>query len=40
MTKRLARPGGSPPLDFAIAVLITGAMMLTYVIFGGMLATT
>ena len=27
-------------IDFSIAVLITGAMMLCYVIFGGMLATT
>src|ERR687893_2847107 len=27
-------------IDFAIAVLITGVMMLCYVIFGGMLATT
>ena len=27
-------------LDFSIAVLITGVLMLTYVIFGGMLATT
>ena len=27
-------------IDFSLAVLITGAMMLCYVIFGGMLATT
>src|ERR671921_1442094 len=27
-------------IDFAVAVLITGVMMLCYVIFGGMLATT
>ena len=27
-------------IDFAIAVLITGVMMLCYVVFGGMLATT
>ena len=27
-------------IDFSLAVLITGVMMLCYVIFGGMLATT
>src|SRR5215216_2340604 len=44
---RIAQMGGAGVLiealvgiDFSVAVLITGCFMLTYVVFGGMLATT